>query len=287
MGSIKISNVNSHLTAKEREKPSFPTRFLLKNNFLKGAILDFGSGFGKDIEYLNQQGFNVTGYDPNYYPKYPNTKFDTIICNYVLNVLEPMEQSLVIMNISELLNKDGKAYFSVRRDIKYEGFRMHKIHKKLTFQCNVTLPFKSIFINDSCEIYEYEPVNQIVNKSQCPFCNVANETVLLTESATAYSILDKFPVNEGHALIIPKIHKSNFFELNGKEQQACLIVLNRTKTILQKRFSPDGFNVGINIGETAGQTVPHVHIHLIPRYNKDVEDPTGGIRNVIPGKGKY
>jgi diadenosine tetraphosphate (Ap4A) HIT family hydrolase len=110
---------------------------------------------------------------------------------------------------------------------------------------------------------------------------------LIAETATAYAIFDKFPVSAGHALIIPKKHYASYFELSFKEQSACWFMLNFVKDILDERFNPDGFNVGININETAGQTIPHVHIHLIPRYKGDVENPEGGVRGVIPEKRYY
>lgn len=282
-------NKYSHLTAKERETLSFPTFSLLKKNLLIGEILDFGCGFGKDVELLKSKGFNVFGYDKHYFPAYPTIKFDTIICFYVLNVLMQEEQANVLMEVSQLLKPTGKAYFAVRRDIRFEGFRTHKIHQKPTYQCNVILNYRSIFKNENCEIYEYEHFNQIKKKenSECPFCNPDSKRELIVESATAYSIFDKFPVNKGHALIIPKKHCSNYFDLSFKEQSACLFMLNKVKEIISNKFNPDGFNVGINIGDAAGQTIPHVHIHLIPRYSGDVADPRGGIRHIIPGKGFY
>ena len=282
------ANQFSHLTAKERDSLSFPARIVKERGLLTGEILDFGCGFGKDLEILKSQGFQIEGYDKHYFPKYPDRKFDTIICFYVLNVLLPEEQALVLIEISSLLNASGKAYFAVRRDLVYEGFRTHKIHQKPTFQTNVVLPFRSIFKNDNCEIYEYQHFNQIQRpSSECPFCNPDIETELLLESAQAYSILDKFPVNPGHALIIPKRHVSDYIELSFKEQSSCFFLLNETKKEIQKRFNPDGFNVGINIGEKAGQTISHVHIHLIPRYSGDVEDPRGGVRGVVPERKLY
>jgi diadenosine tetraphosphate (Ap4A) HIT family hydrolase len=121
----------------------------------------------------------------------------------------------------------------------------------------------------------------------CPFCNQVSNRELIVESTTAYAIYDRYPVNVGHALIIPKKHCADYFDLTLKEQNACIFVLNKVKEIVLKRFNPDGFNIGINIGKNAGQTVNHVHIHLIPRYDGDVEDPTGGVRCVIPNKQKY
>ncbi len=275
-----------HLTAKERTALSFPTKWLKDRSLLNGEILDFGCGFGVDVALLTQQNFKVKGYDNYYFKEYPNQKFDTIICQYVLNVLRPDEQPEVLMSVSELLQQGGKAYFTVRRDLKYEGYRVHKIHNKTTYQCNVKLPFKSIFKNESCEIYEYQHYNILKKEgASCPFCNP--ETEIISETATAYAVYDKFPVNVGHCLIIPKRHVANYFDLSVHEQRACWILVNRCKEIIQKKFNPDGFNVGINVGESAGQTIFHVHIHLIPRYRGDVQNPRGGVRGVIPGKQSY
>ena len=113
------------------------------------------------------------------------------------------------------------------------------------------------------------------------------EREIILESEMSFAIYDGFPVNEGHALIIPKRHSANYFGLTIEEQTDCFELLNRVKLIVQEKYNPDGFNVGININEAAGQTVPHVHIHLIPRYDGDVEEPLGGVRGVIPGKMKY
>lgn len=279
---------NSHCTAKERSKLSYPVSWLLENHLLCGRILDFGCGLGSDVKNLKSRGFDVIGYDKYYFPHKPSGKFDTIICSYVLNVLEQNEQPEVLMDVSELLVKSGKAYYAVRRDVYYEGFRIHKIHKKTTYQCHVKLPFKSIFENSFCEIYEYVPITSQSNvASNCPFCSPDMEDDFITEIASVYAVYDKFSVSDGHALVIPKRHVSNYFSLSIKEQQACLFVINRVKQILDREFSPDGYNVGINVDNAAGQTVPHVHIHVIPRYKGDVEDPTGGVRNVIPGKGNY
>ncbi|MBM3712519.1 MAG: HIT domain-containing protein [Actinobacteria bacterium] len=282
-------NLYSHLTAKERKYLSFPTKFLLEKNLLNGEVLDYGCGLGKDVELLEKRGINIVGYDKHYFPKYPEKKFDTIICIYVLNVLMPEEQTDVLMKVSSLLKPTGKAYFAVRRDLRYEGFRIHKVHQKPTYQYNVKLGYKSVFKNEHCEIYEYRHFNQISKKenTDCIFCNPASDRELILESATAYAMYDKFPVNDGHSLIIPKKHCSSYFDLNFRDQSACWFILNTVKKIVSERFKPDGFNIGININSSAGQTVPHVHIHLIPRYKGDVENPTGGVRNVIPNKGDY
>jgi diadenosine tetraphosphate (Ap4A) HIT family hydrolase len=283
------SNPNSHLTAKEREHLSFPAKMLLNQNLLLGDVLDFGCGFGNDVKLLRLKGVDIAGYDKHYFPEYPTKKYDTIICFYVLNVLLPEEQSIVLMELSQLIKPTGKVYIAVRRDLQFEGFRTHKIHQKSTYQCNVVLNSKSFFKNENCEIYEYQHFNQISKRqnTDCPFCNPESSRELIVESATVYAIYDKYPVNEGHALIISKKHCSNYFDLSFREQSACMFMLNKVKEILIQKYNPEGFNIGINIGEKAGQTVPHVHIHLIPRYNGDVEDPRGGVRGVIPYKQKY
>lgn len=256
---------------------------------MKGKILDFGCGIGKDVELLNSKGYDITGYDPYYFPAFPTEKFDTILCFYVLNVLLPEEQAEVLMNVSNLLKPNGKAYFAVRRDIQYEGFRVHKVHKKETYQCVIKLGYTSIFKNENCEIYEYQHYTTLHkgNTDLSPFLVGDEIRELIVETATIFSFYDKFPVSKGHALVVPKRFVSNYFELTLKEQTACWIVVNKVKAILQEKYNPDGFNIGININEDAGQTISHCHIHIIPRYKGDVENPRGGIRGVIPSKKEY
>jgi len=282
-------NPNSHLTVKERTQASFPVRYLLNQGLLHGRILDFGCGLGVDVAFLQAGGFEATGYDPHYAPDPPQGKFDTILCLYVLNVLLPEEQAHVLMAIAELLKPEGRAYFAVRRDIQRDGFRTHVKHNVSVYQCNVRLPYRSLLCTESAEIYEYRHYNQLPpsNPGTCPFCAPDAERELLTESATTYAIFDKFPVSPGHTLIIPKKHVANYFDLSTHTKTACWLIADRVKMLLTERLHPDGFNVGLNIGLAAGQTIPHVHIHVIPRYAGDVENPAGGVRHVIAGKGDY
>ncbi len=280
-------NLNAHLTVKERERVSFPTRLLHESGLLVGKLLDFGCGLGKDIEFLKQQGYEVEGYDPHYLPAYPTAKFDTIICNYVLNVLLPEEQSYVLMCISELLKPTGKAYFAVRRDIKKNGFVYNPKRDITVYQCNAILPYKSIHKAEHCEIYEYQHFNQVGKENDCVFCAPSQASSLVSEMATVYSVFDNFPVSEGHTLVIPKKHSENYFELTLREQMALWLMVNRAKNLLTQRYKPDGFNVGFNVNKAGGQTIFHTHIHVIPRYTNDVLNPKGGIRNVIAEKGDY
>ncbi|WP_448266118.1 bifunctional class I SAM-dependent methyltransferase/HIT family protein [Nostoc sp. DSM 114159] len=278
-------NQFSHLTAIERSYLSFPAQFLLNQNLLQGKILDFGCGFGNDVRILRQKGCDITGYDPYYFPEYPDNKFDTIICFYVLNVLFAEEQTNVLMEVSHLLKPGGKAYYAVRRDIKREGFREHYVHKKPTYQCIARLPFTSICLDEYREIYEYVHYNHQRNSSNyCIFCNPHKNLKLLTESATAYAIFDGYPISKGHVLVIPKLHVSNYFELPLKEQSACWFMANKVQEIIKAEFEPDGFNVGMNINRSAGQNIMHASIHIIPRYKGDTVSAKSGIRNVIPKK---
>lgn len=123
--------------------------------------------------------------------------------------------------------------------------------------------------------------------SHCPFCELHSDREIILENDMAYATFDIYPVNKGHVLIIPKRHCGDYFELTDEEQSSCWKMVNKVKELLSERFNPDGFNVGINIGKVAGQTINHVHIHLIPRYKGDIDEPEGGVRGVIPSKRKY
>jgi ATP adenylyltransferase len=121
----------------------------------------------------------------------------------------------------------------------------------------------------------------------CPFCEIPKGR-MVAENELAYAMRDAFPVTALHTLAIPKRRVSGYFELGRAELNACQRLLEREKSAVELAdTSVRGFNVGINDGESAGQTVFHCHVHLIPRRKGDVEDPTGGVRNVFPGKGAY
>lgn len=283
-----MRNSHSHLTAIKRDKLSFPTKKLLDLELIKGKVLDFGCGFGTDAKFLSKHGFEVDNYDKFYFPKLPSQKYQTILCNYVLNVIKPINQSDVIVQISDLLHKNGTAFFAVRRDIARPGFRFHKIHQEYTYQCNVELSFQSIFKNDSTEIYAFKKYTSLESgNSDCPFCARDSSREILLENNQSVAFLDKYPVNKGHTLIIPKQHISNYFDLSFSAQLSCWDLVNQVKTKLDQLYSPKGYNIGLNVDKAAGQTVFHSHIHVIPRYLGDVEKPEGGIRGVIPSRKTY
>jgi diadenosine tetraphosphate (Ap4A) HIT family hydrolase len=122
--------------------------------------------------------------------------------------------------------------------------------------------------------------------TNCPFCTLPLERII-DSNDLALVIRDGYPVSPGHTLVIPKRHIGSWFDITPEEQSAMLDLLGRAKAVLEEEFKPDGYNIGINDGPKAGQTVPHLHMHLIPRYKGDLEDPRGGVRWIIPGKAKY
>ena len=123
---------------------------------------------------------------------------------------------------------------------------------------------------------------------ECPFCCTDIRTRILAENSLCYLIEDKYPVTDGHSLVIPRRHVVDYFSMTSAEQVAAnALLLQRKEELEQSDSSIDGFNIGMNSGSAAGQTIFHSHIHLIPRRSGDIEDPTGGVRFVIPEKANY
>jgi diadenosine tetraphosphate (Ap4A) HIT family hydrolase len=120
----------------------------------------------------------------------------------------------------------------------------------------------------------------------CPFCNLPDSRIVNSD-ASAVVIRDGFPVSQGHTLIIPRRHIGSFFELTEAERTSILDLLGQARIGLDAEYEPAGYNIGINDGAAAGQTIAHLHVHLIPRYDGDRADPRGGVRWVIPEKADY
>jgi diadenosine tetraphosphate (Ap4A) HIT family hydrolase len=118
----------------------------------------------------------------------------------------------------------------------------------------------------------------------CPFCSQDGS---ILRNDLAYVRFDLYPVSPGHCLIIPHRHVADFFATSAQERHAMMVLADEAKRMLDREFTPGGYNLGINVGELAGQTVPHVHLHLIPRYTGDVGNPRGGVRGVIPVRQNY
>jgi superfamily II DNA or RNA helicase/diadenosine tetraphosphate (Ap4A) HIT family hydrolase len=125
-----------------------------------------------------------------------------------------------------------------------------------------------------------------VTSRDCPFCEPDPERVFYRGSRVL-GLWDAFPVSEGHALLVPQRHIPTWFDTSREEQVELTQSLTVAREAILARHSPDGFNIGINIGEAGGQTVSHLHVHLIPRYRGDVEDPRGGVRHVLPSRANY
>jgi diadenosine tetraphosphate (Ap4A) HIT family hydrolase len=110
---------------------------------------------------------------------------------------------------------------------------------------------------------------------------------IVASNSMAFAIRDGYPVSPGHTLAIPRRHVTSFFDLSPQEHGAIFELVSEQKRVLDSEFAPHAFNIGINDGSIAGQTVPHVHVHLIPRYRGDAADPRGGVRWVLPAKARY
>lgn len=132
---------------------------------------------------------------------------------------------------------------------------------------------------------EITPEKKRDPNNPCLFCKDPRG-VSLTH-ALAYSARDTYAVSPGHTLIIPKRHVASFFDLTPDEVAACMKLINDEKKRIDEEFNPDGYNIGVNVGPAAGQSIFHVHIHVIPRYKGDVENPKGGVRHVIARNAHY
>ena len=119
----------------------------------------------------------------------------------------------------------------------------------------------------------------------CIFCNIKKEDILF-ENELALAFFDGYPVSKGHTLIIPKRHCVHYFELTKEEMAAIFELSQKVKEYLDKEYHPDGYNIGFNVLEAGGQTVMHTHMHVIPRYKGDSENPRGGVRKVVKRKDK-
>lgn len=124
------------------------------------------------------------------------------------------------------------------------------------------------------------------NTSRCIFCTIQPEK-MIAQNDLCFAMKDDFPVSAGHVLIIPKRHVADYFDLTDEEIAAMQTMMRDIKSRLDAELSPDGYNIGVNVNAAAGQTVFHVHMHLIPRYAGDVPEPRGGVRGVIPEKKEY
>jgi diadenosine tetraphosphate (Ap4A) HIT family hydrolase len=121
----------------------------------------------------------------------------------------------------------------------------------------------------------------------CIFCRAENGSERLAANDLAVAFPAGFPVSRGHALIVPRRHEPDFFALSPAEQAAVVGLVNPVRAVLDERYLPDAYNLGVNAGKAAGQTILHAHLHVIPRYAGDVAEPRGGVRWVLPETARY
>ncbi len=122
--------------------------------------------------------------------------------------------------------------------------------------------------------------------NDCIFCNLRDERIIL-ECEHTITFIDTYPASPGHSLVVPKRHFATYFEANDDEILAIGQAVQKAKKILDEEFFPDAYNIGINNGEAAGQSIKHLHVHIIPRYKGDVKDPKGGVRWILKDRANY
>ena len=122
---------------------------------------------------------------------------------------------------------------------------------------------------------------------KCFFCKCIESKNFQLENNFAIARFDDFPVSKGHLEVIPKRHVEDWWGASDEEKKEIFNLIDEAKKMVDERFKPDGYNIGMNLGKEAGQSIMHLHVHLIPRYDGDVENPEGGVRAVIPGKQYY
>lgn len=121
----------------------------------------------------------------------------------------------------------------------------------------------------------------------CVFCRRLVERDIEAENDLCAIIVDRYPVNPGHRLVIPKRHVASYFSLTQEERRSLWEMVDEARNKVEREYRPDGYNIGVNDCAAAGQTIPHVHVHVIPRYLGDRDDPRGGVRWVIPERARY
>ncbi len=127
----------------------------------------------------------------------------------------------------------------------------------------------------------------IVEGKDCRFCMSSSGRRIMIQGEYGFAAWDRHPASDGHFLVIPYRHFSDYFDISDEELVELWSLVAEGKKMADEKYKPDGYNIGINIGESAGQSIPHLHIHVIPRYKGDVENPKGGVRGVIPQNKLY
>lgn len=219
-------------------------------------------------------------------------------------LLEESREVIEAVSPSELCEELADILEVVHALSKVSGLSMHQIEQKRLEKAKIKGGFENKIFNSSIHIEEQNPsinyylnnpqqypeINSKVHQSDCLFCQFARqerEIKFFANFEHCFVIKDQFPVSKGHILIIPYEHTENWFTAKEEVRLDIMKALHLMKEQLDLEYSPQGYNIGANCGEVAGQSVMHLHLHLIPRYQGDMENPKGGVRGVIPSKQKY
>ena len=176
-------------------------------------------------------------------------------------------------NTEELTEKFSDMLEVIKSISSMSGINFDQIEKKCLEQCDAKEGDPSLKSNHNCLF--------------CQFFHGEKEVKFFDTFLHCYAIKDQFPVSNGHVIIIPNEHTENWFTAKEEVRLDMMRALNILKSRLDLEYHPHGYNIGINCGEVAGQSIMHLHLHLIPRYKGDMENPKGGVRGVIPSKQKY
>jgi diadenosine tetraphosphate (Ap4A) HIT family hydrolase/predicted house-cleaning noncanonical NTP pyrophosphatase (MazG superfamily) len=219
-------------------------------------------------------------------------------------LVEESKESLEAENSDELCEELADVLEVVHALSESCGLTMQQIEQKRLEKKEIKGGFENKIFNSSIDVednnqsisyylnkpHQYPEIHSKVHHSDCLFCQIARqekEVKFFANFTHCYVIKDRFPVFNGHILIIPHEHTENWFTAKEEVRLDILKALQLMKEQLDLDYSPHGYNIGANCGEIAGQSVMHLHLHLIPRYRGDMEDPKGGVRGVIPSKQKY
>jgi len=126
----------------------------------------------------------------------------------------------------------------------------------------------------------------MTTENECRFCSPSSDRLMI-EGELGFVTWDRHPVNPGHFLVIPKRHCADYFDISDEERAELWSLVDAGKQVAEQKYQPDGYNIGINVGHWAGQSIHHLHIHVIPRYEGDVDNPKGGVRGVVPARKNY
>lgn len=219
-------------------------------------------------------------------------------------LLEEVQEVNASQNLEDLSEELADMLEVIQSIAKATGLSMHQIEQKRLEKLKTKGGFDSKIYCNCVDIeesnpaiayyleksHQYPEINALEHQSECIFCQIARQeraVEFLAKFKHCYAIKDRFPVSNGHVLIIPNEHTENWFTVKDEVRLDMIKALHFIKDQLDRDYNPQGYNIGANCGEVAGQSVMHLHLHLIPRYQGDMEDPKGGVRGVIPSKQKY